>query len=78
MRAPILLFALRPAQSRSLRSMRKIHTIGIRPAFVDGLQNALMAGAVVAAVGAVVALVLIRPERQAARAAAGQVAVEAA
>jgi EmrB/QacA subfamily drug resistance transporter len=34
------------------------------PAFVDGLQKALLAGAGVAAVGAVLANVLIRPERR--------------
>jgi EmrB/QacA subfamily drug resistance transporter len=41
---------------------------GDKVAFVDGLHNALFAGAIVAAVGAAVAMVLIRPERQAARA----------
>jgi EmrB/QacA subfamily drug resistance transporter len=50
-------------------------------AFVGGMQNALLAGAIVAAVGAAVAMILIRPERAAARAAevaGGKVAVEAA
>ena len=38
-------------------------------AYVDGLQNALLAGAVVAALGAVAAVVLIRPARRRAGAA---------
>jgi EmrB/QacA subfamily drug resistance transporter len=57
------------------------HAAGLGgPGFVDGLQNALMAGAIVAAVGAFVAWALIRPERAGATAPAvgPQVAVEAA
>jgi predicted MFS family arabinose efflux permease len=48
-------------------------------AFVNGFQNALLAGAIAAAVGAVLAMVLIRPERRAAaEVPAAGVAVEAA
>jgi EmrB/QacA subfamily drug resistance transporter len=56
------------------------HSAGLgadKVAFVNGLQDALLVGAIVAAVGAVLAIVLIRPERQAASMPAG-VAAEAA
>ncbi len=33
-RSPILLFALRPRQSAGFRNLRKIRTLGVRPAFV--------------------------------------------
>jgi EmrB/QacA subfamily drug resistance transporter len=48
------------------------------PAFVNGLQNALLAGAGLAAVGAVLASVLIRPERRAAAEVASAGAVQPA
>ncbi|HJT76711.1 MAG TPA: acyl-CoA dehydrogenase [Gemmataceae bacterium] len=37
-RLPFLFFALRPGEAPALRDMRKIRTLGIRPAFVGGFE----------------------------------------
>jgi len=37
-RAPMMFFALRPAESPALQNVRKIHTIGVRTAFVASLD----------------------------------------